>query len=288
MKQKSLEGFIEEIYVHLGTPHSQFLAVSSGISFPDPRYMIHRKNSSLFSIEYVYEGSGIIHHGHDTYHVSAGDFFILHPNTYHHYYANPKTPWKKIFMTINGDPFFFNTLLKLYSIEDVCYLSKTHSCFQLENIFDLVKQDTPDIDHKLELLMLQLVIDISDFVHLQAQKSTDKITIAKNFIERRVSTKITVDEVSRFVSLDRSYFSRQFTKKFGYTPSDYITRTKIEYAKNLLKTNDMSIELIADKLSFHDTAHFSRKFLQYTGLTPSAYRRIQSGQARISSPTPHS
>ncbi len=272
MKSKSLEGFNEDIYIHLGSLRSQFLALSCGITYPDPRYTITRKNASHFSIEYVYEGSGVINHGNDSYKADAGDFFILHPNTYHHYFSDKKNPWKKIFLTINGDPKFLNTLLKLYKINDVCFLKGTNSPFQLENILDLVKEDAHDIDHELESLVLRMIMDISDFYYSHDPAALDKITAAKSFIERRVSTKISVSEVAEFVSLDRSYLSRQFSKKYGLSPAEYIILSKIEYAMDLLRTSDMSVKMIAEQLSFTDTPHFSQRFRHHTGYTPIEFR----------------
>lgn len=275
MVQQSLEGFNEEIYVHFGALHSKILACSAGISYPDARYEIQRKNSSHFSIEYVYEGSGMVQHNSETYHVSAGDFFILHPNAYHHYYANRKTPWKKIFLTLNGDPEFFLALLKLYKVENVHYLHHTQSPFELEDILELIKKETPNMAHELEMLLFKLVISISDFYKSNEQQiDNNKITLAKNFIERRITTKLTVDELSKYVNLNRSYLTRQFKHFFGLSPYEYILIAKIEYATNLLKTSNLSLEIIAYKLSFSDAAHFSHKFKQYTGLTPGKFRKL--------------
>lgn len=275
MKQISLEGFNEDIYVHLGSLRSQILACSVGISYPDPRYTITRKNSSHFSIEYIYEGSGTVHHNAEWFHVSAGDFFILHPNAYHHYYTNPQDPWKKIFLTLNGDPNFFDTLLKLYKIDKICYFHRTGSPFELESIFELVKSDEPNIDHDLETLLFQLVISISDFYKISKYTlENDKINMAKNFIERRITTRLSVEELSTYVNLDRSYLSRQFKHHLGLSPSEYITIAKIEYASNLLKTSNMSIDMISNQLSFTDQSHFSRKFKYYTGYTPGEFRKM--------------
>ena len=274
MVQQSLEGFNEEIYVHFGALHSKILACSAGISYPDARYEIQRKNSSHFSIEYVYEGSGMVQHNSETYHVSAGDFFILHPNAYHHYYANRKTPWKKIFLTLNGDPEFL-ALLKIYKVENVHYLHHTQSPFELEDILELIKKETPNMAHELEMLLFKLVISISDFYKSNEQQiDNNKITLAKNFIERRITTKLTVDELSKYVNLNRSYLTRQFKHFFGLSPNEYILIAKIEYATNLLKTSNLSLEIIAYKLSFSDAAHFSHKFKQYTGLTPGKFRKL--------------
>lgn len=278
MKSKSYEGFDEDIYIHFGSLRSQFLAITSGITYPDPKYTITRKNASHFSIEYVYEGAGVINHGSDSYKAGAGDFFILHPNTYHHYFSDKKNPWKKIFLTVHGDPKFLKTQLALYNIDNICFFKGAGSPFQLERILELVKDDAPDIDHELEVLVLRMITELSDLYHAHAPTSVDKMSAAKSFIERRVSTKLSVNEVAEFVNLDRSYLSRQFSKTFGLSPTEYIILSKIEYAMNLLQNSDMSVKMIAEQLSFTYTPHFSERFRHYTGYSPVEFRnKFKSG-----------
>ena len=203
---------------------------------------------------------------------NAGDFFILHPNTYHHYYSDKNDPWKKIFLTIDGDPKFVNALLSLYKIENVCYLHKTNSPFQLEEIFELVKSGETDIDHELEELVMRMVTNISDFYYSHHSNASDKLSAAKSFIERRVSTKLSVNEVADFAGFERAYFSKKFSSRYGLSPSEYIMLSKIEYAMNLLLNSDMSVKTISEQLSFTDTSHFSQRFHRYTGYTPAEFR----------------
>lgn len=237
-------------------------------------------NINIFICQYflhnsVYDGSGIVQHNDEWHRVSAGDFFILHPNTYHHYFVDKNNPWKKIFLTLNGDPNFFYTLLKLYKIDNVHYLKHTWSPFQLEDIFNLIKSETTNIDHDSEKLLFELVISISDFQksHSSDVKS-DKFTMAKDFIDRRITTKLSVDELRKYVNLNRSYLSRQFKQQFGLTHNEYIMIAKIEQSMQLLRTNTLTIDMISQKLAFTDKSHFTRKFKQYTGFTPSEFRKL--------------
>ena len=60
MEYKSRETFKEEIYQYIGSPDTLILHSLAGISYPDPTYEMYRKNSDLYSLEYVYEGEGAI------------------------------------------------------------------------------------------------------------------------------------------------------------------------------------------------------------------------------------
>lgn len=63
-----------------------------------------------------------------------------------------------------------------------------------------------------------------------------------------------------------------FQQFMGETMISYITKKKIDYACNLLKTTNFSILYISNLLSYESLAHFNRTFKKMTGSTPAAYR----------------
>jgi len=70
------------------------------------------------------------------------------------------------------------------------------------------------------------------------------------------------------------YIRRLFKQHHGCTPSEYLTRLRLEHAKRLLRTyqlNTYSILQIAWESGFTDPKYFSRVFKKYTGLTPLQY-----------------
>ena len=78
----------EEIYEYIGTSDTQIFRLISGVTYPGPDYDLERKHARSHTIEYIYEGEGVVQEDSHIYKVSAGDFFILHPNTFHHYYSS--------------------------------------------------------------------------------------------------------------------------------------------------------------------------------------------------------
>ena len=277
MEYKSRETFKEEIYQYIGTPDTLILHSLSGISFPDPTYEMIRQNSILYSFEYIYEGEGAIQQNDKIYKVSAGDFFILHPGTYHHYYSSKKNPWKKIFFTVDANPRFIDSLLNLYGIEDLVYLPKIYNPRRLEEIFELLKHDDGRIHRRLENLVFNLIAEISD-AQRKLEYDTSKISSAKRFIDKRITTKITVAEVCEYVHLDISYFGRLFKKTYGITPTAYILQQKVEQSKYLLTKTSLSINDIALNYSFANSSHYIRSFIKIVGMSPSQYREQTKNQ----------
>ena len=271
MQYKSKEKFKEEIYQYIGTTDTLILHSLSGISFPDPNYEMRRKNAALYSLEYIYSGEGVIQQNNEMYKVSAGDFFILHPGTYHHYYTNKENPWKKIFLTVDANPKFIDTLLKLHDIEKLVYLPKVYNPKRLEEIFGLLKSDSGNVHRKLENIVFNMISEISD-AYKKLQYDSSKISVAKRFIDKRITTKIPITEVCEYVNLNISYFDRLFKKTYGISPTAYILQSKIEESKFLLKETNLSINDIANHYSFTDASHYIKSFIRLVGISPDQYR----------------
>ena len=267
--------FEEEIYKYIGSPVSPMLHALAGKTAPDPNYKIKRNISDTYSIEYVYSGKGTIQENNLIFNVSAGDFFILHPNKYHHYYANPNNPWTKIWLVINGSTDFPTDLLKAYNIPDQIYFPKINSPLELENIFQLLKNDTPNPDIELERLIFSTIQSLGYSGLTQSIGAHSVVQNIKAYIDRRLNTKINLKKVCEIeFSVSPEYFSRAFKKIYGVSPSQYILQKKVLLAKMLLEKTNLTIHQISDRFAFFDVSHFSHAFKQMTGMSPKEYREL--------------
>jgi two-component system response regulator YesN len=71
-----------------------------------------------------------------------------------------------------------------------------------------------------------------------------------------------------------TYFSNFFKAQTGETILDYVTKCRLEKAKDLLGTTDLKIYDISTQLGYQDTKYFSRLFKQWYGQSPSQYREL--------------
>jgi AraC-like DNA-binding protein len=83
-------------------------------------------------------------------------------------------------------------------------------------------------------------------------------------------------DIARRLSVSDGYLTLVFRRDLGITPREYLGRYRIERAKLLLQTTNLSVTEIANQVGFNDGAYFSRVFHQETGRCPLAFRR-QSG-----------
>ncbi len=68
-------------------------------------------------------------------------------------------------------------------------------------------------------------------------------------------------------------FARRFRSATEYQPMDYVHAIRIEEAKQLLETSDISVEEVSHAVGYEDPTSFRRLFKRKGGLTPAAYRR---------------
>ncbi|MRH41923.1 response regulator [Aquibacillus halophilus] len=93
------------------------------------------------------------------------------------------------------------------------------------------------------------------------------------FIDERFNMEITLKQVAAHVHLNSSYFSALFKEQTNVTFSEYLTRIRLQHAKNLLMTSTLPVTEIAEKVGYNTSKYFIKLFKQYEGMTPNAYRK---------------
>ncbi len=100
------------------------------------------------------------------------------------------------------------------------------------------------------------------------------ITKAKKYISQNLSRDISRDDVADAVHLDAAYFSKYFKKKAGMYFHDYLQQERIKKVISLLEKG-YKVQDAAKEAGFHNRNYFNQLFKQYTGCTPSEYKKKQ-------------
>jgi AraC-like DNA-binding protein/ligand-binding sensor protein len=98
------------------------------------------------------------------------------------------------------------------------------------------------------------------------------ISRAKSFIFEHQSEDLSLGQVARAVNASTFYFCKLFKKSTGINFIDYLSRLRIEKAKNLLLNPNCMVSEIAFEVGFQSLTHFNRVFKKRTGYSPSEYR----------------
>ncbi len=94
-----------------------------------------------------------------------------------------------------------------------------------------------------------------------------------NYIRSHLSQDLSIIDLAQVAGMSPYYFLRLFKKSMHVTPRQYIIQIRIDRAKELLRSRELSIADIALQCGFTSQSHFTNIFRQLTETTPKAYRR---------------
>jgi len=106
----------------------------------------------------------------------------------------------------------------------------------------------------------------------QANAEPPAITKAKQFIETHQTEEISLGDVAKAVNTSTFYFCKMFKKATGLNFTDYLSRIRVEKAKNLLLNPNLRISEVAFAAGFQSLSHFNRVFRRIAGESPTRYR----------------
>src|SRR4029077_1728381 len=95
---------------------------------------------------------------------------------------------------------------------------------------------------------------------------------ARDLIDRAYAEPLDLDTLAREAGYSRSPFPPAFADAYGETPRTYLTRRRIERAKALLRTANLSVTEICFLVGFASLGSFSARFRDLVGRSPSDYR----------------
>ena len=94
----------------------------------------------------------------------------------------------------------------------------------------------------------------------------------RDYIDNNYQFPLTRESVAAEFYISPNYLSQLFHKEGGIKFNDYLTQTRLEKAKYLLKEYNMKVKEVAHSCGFNDSNYFCRTFRKKTGRSPSEYR----------------
>lgn len=94
----------------------------------------------------------------------------------------------------------------------------------------------------------------------------------KALIDKNPESNMSLSEISDSIGISVYYLSHIFKKTTSMTVVEYRTLRKIERARDLLVSTDMTVTEIAFACGFSSQGYFSERFSKICGTTPTAYR----------------
>ena len=112
-------------------------------------------------------------------------------------------------------------------------------------------------------------------------RKPSRITEITNFINKSFSEQLTAYNMADTFHMNQDYFLKYFKKHLGITFTEYLTKVRMEYAKRLLLTTEMSMSDIAISCGLGSPSYFSKVFKNHFGQKPSHFRTMQNEKGSV-------
>lgn len=208
--------------------------------------------------------------------VEAGDLFFLFPGIWHRYKPDLKTGWDEQWLGFNGElaerflnnPFVrrekplvrigVNESLRQRFIGMVNTMMRDPAGAPFSSAGDIIK-------------ILGIVQEQIQSMGTHGRLSSF-IREAENLILRQASSKIDFENMAYKLGIGYSSFRHRFKQQTGVSLAQFQNSIRMNRAKDLLASTELSVSEIAVQCGFETVYYFSRHFTQKMGMTPSAYR----------------
>lgn len=145
----------------------------------------------------------------------------------------------------------------------------TNTCLEIQSANN---QSTPYAEEQCNILFQSLLLQFLT----QRQSASSLPSELANFIRNLNNPQLSHEEVQALQNaLPYSYsqLTRLFKKHTNCTITQYINKVKLEYAKELLGTTNMTTLMITNELHFESISHFNHLFKKQFHITPTQYRK---------------
>lgn len=237
----------------------------------------HWDDSSFFpknyQIGYITQGQGQFFVGYTIFHISEGQFFLIHPDRIHSRKPDSTIGWTADSIVIKRKLVeeLFNPNIHITFPDFVVEDTKLKTLF-LQTL-DLLHhfETTLENEGKLYLLltdMLTLKSTVSQNTEIKDNQN-EAVKRVIDFITKNYKSSFSLDELAEQSFLSKFHLLRTFKNKIGLTPYSYQIQLRLNEARRLI-FQDKSLTEIAYELGFADQAHFTNTFKKYAdGANPS-------------------
>ncbi len=264
-------------YTHIASySQNSFITIHQlgrNISTPGFSYSNYNNN---YIIWVVRNGKGVFETGEKKYTLSRNDVFLTLPNELSIQTADKHEPWELCFVEFNGSQakellektFFKSGILTATLKSDILANEIISSAIFLNSI-------TPSEFSLLEFFFKFLsFLDIRRASPIISDEESQNKYVAeiKKYIQANYLFPIKISDIASKLNINRSHLYRIFKNEVGTNVEDYIINIRVNHAKTLLSTTNLSVSAIASAVGYKNYSTFFKRFKSNTGLTPNEYR----------------
>lgn len=237
-----------------------------------------------YVLHVVMEGKGTYSVKERQYPLKKGDLFLIRPGDSTFYLADGEDPWIYCWLSFNG-PLAKEIIQRSLFKEDQYTMVSSDTSAYIDIILECIHHSQDDLVDELALTaltyrFLSVLLKDGGKIRLGEQRVYSPLVIETvKYIEEHYPHNLTIEEISQYLSVNRSHLSRVFKNQLGTSIKEYLIGVRINRAAFLLSLTADSVESIAYQVGFNSLVVFSRMFKKTTGETATNYRKRMKNEA---------
>lgn len=229
-------------------------------------------------------------------HIAEGTCFFLFPEMWHRYKPDLDSGWEEYWVGFKGQ--YPDLLMKTHFFHpDAPFLDVglDESLLVLfQRLLEIVQNARPgyhQIITGVTLEMLALIHTLSQHKRRSGDLTRELIEKAMFFMRESLDKPVSMQALARELPMGYSKFRKAFKTVTGFSPHEYHLALRMERARELLSSTNLTINEVAYQTGFDSAYYFSKFFKKKSGVSPSRFRAARHGLAVpglrvLASPTP--
>ena len=255
---------------HVDVRHFDWVQPSSGIFSPEKHYL-----------DYSLDGQprrSMVSMGRPDRRAASGDILYMPPHR--QYFGEPALQERHLVCVALGEEF----LDELFDGEQP--LNKVEPCADVQNISMrrlfaglAAELRTPGFASQtlVESMLMGLAVDLARHMGRPERgglhsRSTRQVQNVIDYVMENLSAPLGVADIARDCNMSVRHVARIFKEGTGVSLGEFVARSRIALAKELLRSDGARIKEISWRCGFNSTSAFSAAFRSATGQTPKAFR----------------
>lgn len=234
---------------------------------------------SFHELFYCIEGEGTFFTTFGEQKISKNSLILVNPYIEHTEFSTEEVPLEYIVIGFRGPEI---SLPNHTSDNGLFYFEDQENIFEffLKEIIDQCSEQSLYTSIIVQYIFNAMIFKIHSITNnsLRSQETltlSNNVTLAKNYIDNHFSKNITLEMVEERSLSSKFHLTRQFKKELSQTPIQYLNSVRLNHAKELLVSTNLTVIQIAENTGFNSYNYFCEKFKKELKQTPLEYRKEQ-------------
>jgi AraC-like DNA-binding protein/quercetin dioxygenase-like cupin family protein len=256
------------------------------------RGVINRVRNSFhrYALVLIERGQGVFSsESHGATEVTAGDLIILFPGVPHAYGPGDSETWDELYIVFGGE--LFDALLRgglLDPGQPIVRGLDEWATARLNGLISLATRFSPEGTEPIETPPAVFLMRCASFVaeavcarspRLYEGDDSEWLREAYDALDCERPMDFSLEEIAARLGTSYGSFVKRFTRRAGDSPGRTRAQIVVQRACRMLRTGNLTVTEIAERLGFSDASYFCRRFRRTVGMSPTEFRRLSGGGA---------